>query len=192
MPTPFEFWDGEFKTAFHAKEETSMSSMALTEQVRGFLDQCFSKFGEDIANGKLPEKVASGVEFYINYILRIIHIQVADEEIAKAVNTHSNTVDALTEYSLGNMISTMKLVLYNLYNPMSGVLLEDKAHFNYYIKADLQSFSNVLITRFVEHFPRLGNPVFVPILQSTITDAVFIQASPIFQDVLLQQFRRCR
>lgn len=190
MPTPFEFWDAEFKTAYHAKEEMAMSSMALTEQVSGFIDQCFSKFGEDLAKGMLPDKVASGIEFYINYILRIIHIQVPDEEIAKAINAHSNTVDALTEYSLGNMISTMKLVLHNLYNPATGVLLEDKEHFSQYIQADLQSFSSILFTRFVEHFPRLGDPVFAQLLQSTITDAVFVQASPLFQDVIAQQFRR--
>ena len=178
MPTPFEFWDAEFKTAYHAKEEMAMSSMALTEQVSGFIDQCFSKFGEDLAKGMLPDKVASGIEFYINYILRIIHIQVPDE------------VDALTEYSLGNMISTMKLVLHNLYNPATGVLLEDKEHFSQYIQADLQSFSSILFTRFVEHFPRLGDPVFAQLLQSTITDAVFVQASPLFQDVIAQQFRR--
>ena len=99
-------------------------------------------------------------------------------------------MDALTEYSLGNMISTMKLVLHNLYNPATGVLLEDKEHFSQYIQADLQSFSNILFTRFVEHFPRLGDPVFAQLLQSTVTDAVFVQASPLFQDVIAQQFRR--
>ena len=116
MPTPFEFWDSEFKSAFHAMDETAMSSMALTKQINDFIDQCFGKFGEELAQGTIPDKVASGIEFYINYVLRIIQMQVSDEEINKAVNTHSNTLDALTDYSIGNMISTMKLLFHALYN----------------------------------------------------------------------------
>ena len=188
MPTPFEFWDSELKSAFHAMDETAMSSMALTKQINDFIDQCFSKFGEELAQGTIPDKVASGIEFYINYVLRIIQMQASDEEINKAVNTHSNTLDALTDYSIGNMISTMKLLFHALYNPLSGALLADREHFHTYIQADIQSFTTILITRLVHHFPRLADPVFAQLLQSTVADAVFIQASPIFQDVILSEY----
>ena len=36
--------------------------------------------------------------------------------------------DALSEYSIGNIMSVMKLVFFMLYNPTTGVMIEDKEH----------------------------------------------------------------
>ena len=100
----------------------------LHEQIAGFIDQGIKKFDADLLKGIIPEKFYDGIQFYINYILRVIHIQIPDEDIVKATRNQANQIDALSEYTIGNIISVMKLVFFMLYNPVNGVMVDDKEH----------------------------------------------------------------
>lgn len=128
QPTPLTFWEPTFKTAFPMMNETGSSSIMLHEQIAGFIDQGIKKFDADLLKGIIPEKFYDGIQFYINYILRVIHIQIPDEDIVKATRNQANQIDALSEYTIGNIISVMKLVFFMLYNPVNGVMVDDKEH----------------------------------------------------------------
>ena len=128
QPTPLSFWDSTFKTVFPVMNETGPSSIMLHEQISGFIDQGIQKFDAELLKGIVPEKFYDGIQFYLNYILRVIHIQIPDEDIMKGTRCQANQIDALSEYSIGNIMSVMKLVFFMLYNPTTGVMIEDKEH----------------------------------------------------------------
>lgn len=55
--------------------------------------------------------------------------------------------------------------------------------------SDIRSFTNILYGRICGQFAPLQDPVFVQLLQATITNALFVHTSPLIQDVVRQ---RCR
>ena len=115
----------------------------------------------------------------------MIQVQIPDSDITKAMNTHASLLDALTEYSLGNLMCTLKLVFYILYNPEMGILLPNNDRVLEYMLADLKSWASILILRVKGQYPKLGDPVFAVLLNEVIMNAMFIIGTPFIQNQVI-------
>lgn len=128
QPTPSPFWDSLFQKTYPLTNETSPSCVMLQEQIRSYIAQGCEKFSNELLSGTIPETLYNGIQFYLNYILHVIHVQIPDEDIKQAALSHANQIDALNEYSIGALLGVMKFVFYGLYNPLSGELVAEKDH----------------------------------------------------------------
>ena len=126
QPTPSQFWESTFQKAYPLTNETSPSCMMLQEQIRSYITQGCEKFSNELLSGTIPEVLYNGIQFYLNYILHVIHVPIPDEDIRQAALSHANQIDALNEYSIGALLGVMKFVFYGLYNPQTGELVAEK------------------------------------------------------------------
>ena len=126
QPTPSSCWENAFQKAYPLANETSPSCMMLQEQIRSYIAQGCEKFSNELLSGTIPETLYNGIQFYLNYILHVVHVQVPDEDIRQAALGHANQIDALNEYSIGAILGVMKFVFYGLFNPLSGELAAEK------------------------------------------------------------------
>lgn len=188
-PTPFDFWDQEIKSQFRYIEENSVSSMALQKHIADYIAQSCANYAGELATGQIPDTFAAGIEFYINYILRIIQLQVPDNDIANAMNTRSNMLDALTEYTLGQLVSVLKLVFYSMYNPESGSLIENREQLLDYMVSDLKSWGTIVVNRIKVQFAQLNDPLFSVLVNSVVMNAMFVIATPLLQNELRRLHR---
>lgn len=194
QPTPSPFWDSLFQKTYPLTNETSPSCVMLQEQIRSYIAQGCEKFSNELLSGTIPETLYNGIQFYLNYILHVIHVQIPDEDIKQAALSHANQIDALNEYSIGALLGVMKFVFYGLYNPLSGELVAEKDHrplfppffhlVETYMKSDLWNFTRILYQRVCAEFPALQNPVFTQLMQATLTNAVFVHTAPMLQSVV--------
>lgn len=180
-PTPSDFWDFEIRSQFHITDESGSLSEILQKQVSSYIDQGCTTYAGELSIGQIPETFASGIEFYLNYIFRLIQVPIPDGDISKAMNAHASLLDALTEYSLGNLMCTLKLVFYILYNPETGVLLPNNDRILEYMLSDLKSWGSIMVLRVKGQFPKLGDPVFSVLLNEVVMNAMFIIGTPFIQ-----------
>lgn len=184
-PTPSDFWEFEIRNQFRLTDESGSPSEILQKQISSYIDQGCAKYAGELSIGQIPETFASGIEFYLNYIFRMIQVQIPDSDITKAMNTHASLLDALTEYSLGNLMCTLKLVFFILYNPETGILLPNNDRVLEYMLADLKSWASILILRVKGQYPKLGDPVFAVLLNEVIMNAMFIIGTPFIQNQVI-------
>ena len=184
-PTAYEFWEAEFKKQFPFVDEKESTSILLQKQISDYINAGYVQYLGELKKGTVPQNYADGIEFYLNYILHLNNLPISDDDIEMASKHHSCAMDSLMDYSIGHLFDVMKLVVYSLYNPINGILKDDKEQcYTYYI-TDIQSFSRILMTRFYQQFPKLGEPVFTSLVSAVITNAVFCIFSPYIEDNLL-------
>ena len=95
-PTPSDFWEFEIRNQFRLTDESGSPSEILQKQISSYIDQGCAKYAGELSIGQIPETFASGIEFYLNYIFRMIQVQIPDSDITKAMNTHASLLAALT------------------------------------------------------------------------------------------------
>lgn len=122
QPTPINAWRDAFTSEFPIINETGQSAIFLHSQILQYLNNGCVKFEEDLKRGTIPSTFSDGIQFYLDYLLRVIHIEISENDMMNAARVQSNMIDALSEYSLGTIISVMKMVFMQFYNPLSGLL----------------------------------------------------------------------
>ena len=125
QPTPLNTWKSAISSAFPITDETGQSAISLHTQISQYLSACCSKFAENLKQGTIPQTFNDGLQFYIDYIFRVIHVELTDKDVINSADQQFNMIDAISEYSLGNLITVLRTVSMYLYNPTSGVLRSD-------------------------------------------------------------------
>ena len=125
QPTPLSTWKSAITSAFPITGETGQSAISLHTQISQYLSTGCSKFTDSLQQGTIPQTFSDGIQFYIDYIFRIIHVELTDKDVLSSADHQFNMIDALSEYSLGIMITVLRTVSMHLYNPTSGVLRSD-------------------------------------------------------------------
>ena len=180
-PTPYEFWESETRSQLRLTDESGSSSEILQKQISSYIDQGCTTYAGELSIGQIPETFALGIEFYLNYIFRLIQVQIPDSDITSAMNTHGSFLDGLTEYSLGNMMCTFKLIFFILYNPETGILYANNDRIMEYMLSDLKSWASIMLLRIKGQYPKLGDPVFSILLNDAIMNAMFVIGTPFIQ-----------
>ena len=186
-PTPLSFWEGEFKKHYSQVEEINEGSKAIHFRIDSYINNTFVLFESDYNKGVLPDQVINTLESYCNYLLRLSHLPLSNNEMEKAAKSKPNDIDGLRNYSLGIILSTMKILLYSLYNPLSGIMRkeeEESTKIFQYLVCDIQSLYSVLLQRLLLQFPKLNNPIFHSLINPVVMNAVFCAASPYLESII--------